>query len=681
MALRREEEKLGAFTLLKHLRRIVAYVRGRWVLLLACVLLSLLQAGIELSLPLLVRHGIDRYIMAPYLRVDLSAARSIAELQPGLRGKLIDAGDGHYAFILTASLSEGERAELSARHLLGQAGWYRIDGGPSEAAHFISDSEFRKLPAARRASLREGARHGVFVLALLYVGLLLLDFLLSFGVTMGLNHLGQRAVQIMRDELWRHLHKLPVRYFDENPVGRLVTRVTNDTATLSDLFASVLATALSDIALFFGILGILLSLDVGLSLRLFLLAPPLIILSLWFKSASQKIYRGIRVQVAKVNTFLQEAVTGIVVVKAFTREADFSKRFQELNREFYKTQMRLIYIFAVFRPVIDAFAVSGIALVVWYGGGEALHNAVSVGTLVAFLLYLRMLFMPLQDLAEKFNILQSSIVASERLFKILDTPEEPSGSEIPAVTSGEIVFDNVSFAYEKESPVLKEVSFRVPPGKTVALVGPTGSGKTTIASLLLGFYNLPEGRGSVRVDGLDVRRWDVAELRKRFALVPQDLFLFSGTLGRNVTLFGSPAQETMERALSVSRLDKVIERLPLGLDHELNERGTVISQGERQLVSFARALCHSGQILILDEATASVDSRTEQLIQEALDDLLKGRTALIIAHRLSTVQEADLILVLKKGRIVEQGTHQELLSLGGLYSHLYRIQFSNGTAQ
>ncbi len=678
MALRRDEEKLGAFTLLKHLRRIMAYVRGRRALMVACILLSLIQAGIELSLPLLVRHGIDRDIMPPYARVEMPAALEAAKLQPGLLGKLAEAGDGRHAFVLLSSLTEAERGELRARRLLGEPGWYRDEKATSGPPRFISEAEFQKLPPEARASLRAGARHGVISLAIIYVALLIADFLLSFGVTMGLNHLGQRAVQIMRDELWRHLHKLPVRYFDENPVGRLVTRVTNDTATLSDLFASVLATALSDFALFFGILGILLSLDAGLSLRLFLLAPPLIILSLWFKSASQKIYRVIRVQVAKVNTFLQEAVTGIVVVKAFTREADFSSRFRSLNQEFYSTQMRLIYIFAVFRPVIDAFAVSGIALVIWYGGGQALHNAVSVGTLVAFLLYLRMLFMPLQDLAEKFNILQSSIVASERLFKILDTPPEPSGNEASKAEAGEIVFDDVSYAYDEGTPVLNSVSFKVPPGKTVAIVGPTGSGKTTIASLILGFYALPPGHGSVRVDGLDVRRWDIEALRRRFALVPQELFLFSGTLGHNVSLFAKPPEEVMERALEVSRLGRVAARLPLGLSHELNERGTVLSQGERQLVSFARALCHSGRILILDEATASVDSRTEQLIQEALGDLLKGRTALIIAHRLSTVQEADLILVLKKGRIVEEGTHQELLALGGLYSHLYKTQFSNG---
>jgi len=677
MAIVREEEKLGAFTLLKHLGRMLRYIRGRWPLLLLCVLLSLAQAGLELSLPLVVRRGLDDHILPPWLRVDVSASED-REWLSRRPERLVEAGDGDHVFVRATDLTAAERAELETRRLLDREGWFRLPSPQGSPDRFLSDGAFRALPAGERAAVRDEDRRGVVSLALLYLGLLVANFLLSYGTTLGLNRLGQTAVLRMRGELWRHLHRLPVKYFDENPVGRLVTRVTNDTATLSDLFASVLATALSDLALFFGILAILWALDPGLTLRLFLLAPPLILLSLWFKAASQRIYRVVRVQVAKVNTFLQESVQGIVVLKSFVREREFSERFAALNAEFYKTQMRLIYIFAVFRPLIDAFAVSAVALVVWYGGGQALHHQLTVGTLVAFLLYLRMLFMPLQDLAEKFNILQSSVVASERLFKILDTPSEPSGTRPAGDGSGEIVFDDVRFAYEEEVPVLKGVSFRVAPGQTVALVGSTGSGKSTVASLLLGFYPLGAGGGEIRVDGVPVGEWDVAALRRRFALVQQDLFLFSGTLGRNVTLFSEPAPEALERALSVSRLSAVLERLPLGLAHPLNERGTVLSQGERQIVSFARALVHPGQILVLDEATASVDSRTESLIQEALEDLLQGRSALIIAHRLSTVQEADLILVLKKGRIVERGTHAELMAAGGLYSHLYRTQFAPG---
>lgn len=677
MAFEREERKLGPLTLLRHLRRMAQTVRGRGLLLAACVALSLLSAGLEMGLPLVVRQGLDRFVLAPWLRVDLSASedREWLSLTPG---RLVESGDGTHAFIRSDALRHEERAELEARHILDREGWFFLTGVAGAPDRFLSEAEFRTLAPAERSRLREGDRHGLLLLSLLYLGMLAANFLASYGASVGLNRLGQSAVLQVRGQLWRHLHRLPVKYFDENPVGRLVTRVTNDTAALSDLFSSVLATALADVVLFFGILVILWRLDAALTLRLFLLAPPLILLAWWFRRASGKLYREVRVQVAKVNTFLQESVQGIAVLKAFGRELEFADRFRTMNDEFYRVQMRLIYVFAVFRPLIDAFAVSAIAVVIWFGGGEALRHQLSVGTLVAFLLYLKLLFMPLQDLAEKFNILQSAVVASERLFGILDTPAEPSGEATRGDGSGEVRFEEVSFAYEPGVPVLDRVSFSISAGQSVALVGPTGSGKTTLAALLLGFYPLPEGCGKILVEGRPVGDWSAEALRARFAFVPQELFLFSGTLGQNVTLFSDLPSTAVQRAVEGSHLSSVLERLPQGLAHPLNERGTVLSQGERQLVSFARALAHPGQILILDEATASVDSRTEALIQQAMRELLRGRTSLIIAHRLSTVQEADLILVLKKGRIVERGSHAELLAAGGLYAHLYRTQFAKG---
>ncbi|MEJ2368422.1 MAG: ABC transporter ATP-binding protein, partial [Acidobacteriota bacterium] len=597
----------------------------------------------------------------------------------------VAAGDKTKVYVRTDDLSKSARATLEARGLIAGRGFVLPAALAGGKARFVTQDKFVKLPKGVQQRIRAPDRRGVIHLALYYILLLVINFFLSYGVTMGLNHLGQRAVYRIRGDLWRKLHRLPVRYFDENPVGRLVTRVTNDTATLSDLFDSVLATATSDVTLFVGILLVLFFLDAGLTLRLFLLAPPLILLSLWFKRVSQKIYRIVRVQMARLNTFLQEAVSGMVVIKSFVHEAVSTRQFARINDAFYHTQLRLIYIYAVFRPLIDAFATSAIALVVWFAGSQILGRQLSVGTLVAFLLYLRMLFMPLQDLAEKFNILQSSVVASERLFAILDRPDQnPGKGRTTPSADPQIVFDHVSFAYDEGNPVLKDVSFRVPRGKTVALVGPTGSGKTTIVSLLLRLYDLERNHGRILVDGLPLREWDMDALRRRFSLVQQDLFLFSGSLEHNITLFDGGSghrPEDLKRILEMSRLEKVIHKLPDGLAHELNERGPVLSQGERQIVSFARALAHKGEILILDEATASVDSQTEMLIQQALQDLLKDRTAIIIAHRLSTIQEADLILVLKKGRIVEQGNHDELLSAGGLYAHLYRTHFAPEAAR
>lgn len=671
MAVRREEERLGAFTLIRHSARLLGYVRGRGWLLWLCMALSVVQAGVELALPLLVRKGLDANIVPPYVAVRTADEGLLGRIRRESKGNVEASPEGTYvrAEDLPRALSE----ELKARGLLAPERYVRTPAGA-----YLSDADLRGLDPPVREGILEDRRRGLLLLSALYVGLLAVNFLLSYGVTFGLNDLGQRAVARMRRELFAHLHRLPVRFFDENPVGRLVTRLTNDTAALSELFTSVVATAVSDVALFAGILVVLFSLDAGLAARLLLLAPPLFLLALWFKSRSQKIYRELRVQLARINTFLQESVQGVGVLKAFTAEARASTRFHELGAENYRTQMRLIYIFAVFRPLIDAFATAAVALVVGYAGLQVLGGGATIGTLVAFLIYLKMLFMPLQDLAEKFNIVQSSVVASERLFRILDTPEEnPGRGAVPEGGRGSIVFEKVSFAYEEGQPVLKDVSFEVPGGSTVALVGPTGSGKTTLTSLLLRFYPLAEGGGRILVDGLPVEEWDVHALRRRFAFVQQDLFLFAGSLRDNVTLREEVSEGRLRRAMGASRMETVVGRLAEGLDFFVNERGTVLSQGERQLVSFCRALVAEPRILVLDEATASVDSRTESLIQEALGDLLKGRTALVVAHRLSTVQDADQILVLKKGRIAERGTHAELLAEGGLYAHLYHTQFAS----
>jgi len=526
------------------------------------------------------------------------------------------------------------------------------------------------LPAQARVS-------GLVWLAWAYAALLALNLFVGYGVAIGLNYVGQNVVRAVRTAVWRHFHRLPIPYFDRNPIGRLVTRVANDTTSLSEVFTSVLATGVSDVLLFFLILGMMATLDVRLTLVLATLFPFLIALTWWFKTNSQRIHRQVRVLVARVNAFFQENVQGIGVVKSFTAEPRMRSRFHDLAAECYRTDLELIHVFAIFRPLISGGSTLSIALMLWVGGRQVLDGALSLGTLVAFLFYVRMLYAPIDELAEKFNLFQEAMVGSERIFRILDTPAEPVPEAIAEAprAKGHIVFENVSFAYDPEKPVLNGISFEARPGETVALVGPTGSGKTTVTALLLGFYSLGEnGGGRILLDGVPLQDWDPRVLRRQFGLVQQDLFLFSADLRQNVTLFSDVSDALVSDALEASQAARVVEKYEQGLAHRLNERGASLSQGERQLLSFARALAVDPPLLILDEATASVDSRTEQLIQEALRRVLAGRTAVVVAHRLSTVQEADRILVLKKGQLVEQGSHSELLAANGLYAHLFRTQ-------
>ena len=525
-------------------------------------------------------------------------------------------------------------------------------------------------------ALEEG-QQGLKWLALGFVGLLTLGFFLEYGVAIALNHVGQTAVKRVRNLLWQKFHRLPISYFDRNAVGRLVTRVTNDVNALADLFTSVLATGAADVLLFFGILAAMAHLNPQLTLVLAGLCPFMIALTFWFKNSSTKLHRKIRVLVARINAFFQESIQGLQVIWSFSAAQEVERRFAELNQEALSQEISLIHRVALFRPGFAVAQVISTALVLGYGGQLVLEKQLTLGGLVAFLFYLRMLFSPLQEMAEKFNVFQRAVVASERIFKILDQEEEPQREGAADSQQGTVVFDKVHFHYTPDKPVLKGVSFKIEPGQTVALVGPTGSGKSTTISLLLGFYPLlhEQGhQGSIKVDGLPIEHWSLTELRQRMGLVFQDLFLFSGNLRHNVTLFRQLSDSALEEALQVSRGDTVVARTPKGLQQMVGDGGLELSTGERQLLSFARALAGQPTILILDEATANIDSKTEAEISEALNQLLAGRTALVVAHRLATVKDADKILVLQAGEIAEAGTHEELLAKDGLYAKMYAHQ-------
>jgi ATP-binding cassette subfamily B protein len=495
-------------------------------------------------------------------------------------------------------------------------------------------------------------------------------------------------MQDMRREIFGHLQRLHVGYFDKNPVGRLMTRVTTDVDAVNELFTSGVVTVFGDLFTLVGIMAVMLALDWRLALVTFAVIPLFFAVTNWFRKGARHSFRETRKWVARINAFLQENLSGMSVVQLFRREEKNREAFAAINRGHADANMSAIFYYAVFYPAIELLAALATALILLYGGGQVLAGGLTLGVLVAFIQYSERFWRPISDLSEKFNLLQAAMAASERIFGLLDTkplvvsPEAPAR---PESVHGRVRFEDVWFSYSagatdggpgEEAPwVLKDIEFAVEPGRSVALVGATGAGKTSIISLLMRFYDVQRGR--VTLDGADVREWELGRLRSSLALVLQDVHLFSGTIASNIRLGSDIPLERVRAAAEAVHAHRFIETLPRGYDTEVKERGATLSVGQKQLLSFARALAHDPRVLILDEATSSVDTETEQLIQEALRVLLRGRTAIVIAHRLSTVQNVDQILVLHKGRIRERGTHQELLARRGIYWKLYQLQYKD----
>ena len=525
-----------------------------------------------------------------------------------------------------------------------------------------------------------GPFEGIAAVSALYLAALAATFVVLYLQSRLMLLMGQRIMRDLRGEIFGHLQRLPLSYFDRNPVGRLVTRVTTDVDALNELFTAGLVSIFGDVVLLGGIVGVLFWLDWRLALVSFAILPMLGALTLWFRIRARQTYRDVRVKIARINAFLQEHITGMAVLQLFGREEAAFRDFAAINRDHRDANVRAIFYYAVYYPMVELVTAVGLGLIIWYGGGQVIAGALSIGALVAFLQNAQRFYQPLSDLSEKYNILQAAMASSERIFRLLDRDPEivsPAAGHRPeGRPRGSLELDAVRFAYQAGETVLEDVSFSVAPGETVAVVGHTGAGKSTLANLLLRFYDVDAG--AVRVDGVDVRDWDLAALRSAIGLVLQDVFLFSGTVGGNIRLGAGDIDEERVRwaAREVSALP-FIERLPEGLAAPVRERGAGLSVGQKQLIAFARALAFDLAILILDEATSSVDTETEQLIQGALERLLAGRTSLVIAHRLSTVQRADRILVLHKGRLREQGTHQELLARRGIYHRLYLLQYKD----
>ena len=531
---------------------------------------------------------------------------------------------------------------------------------------------------------------GIAQVSGLYVGALTISFLLEYLQTYFMQWTGQMTMYDLRREIFRHLQRMHVGFYDKNPVGRLVTRVTTDVDALNEMFTAGVVSIFEDVFVLAGIVGIMLRMNWRLALITFAVLPLIGIATNIFRHKVRDSYRRIRIAIARINAYLQEHVSGMVVLQLFNREERAFDKFSEINAQHMDAFKDAIMAHAVYYPVVEVLSAVAVASVIWFGGNDVIRGVSTLGVLVAFMQYAQRFFRPIQDLSEKYNILQSAMAASERVFKLLDTPVEVT---TPAVTikpegNGRIDFDHVWFAYrgdagKTQTPnaaepdwVLRDVSFSINPGETVAIVGHTGAGKTTIISLLMRFYDVQ--RGAVRIDGVDVKQMDLADLRRRCGVVLQDPFLFSGTVASNIRLGTERiADQDIEKAAEDVNLADFIRTLPNGYNEEVRERGSTLSTGQKQLISFARALAHNPEILILDEATSSVDTETEFRVREALDRMIEGRTSIIIAHRLSTVQRADKIIVMHKGQVREMGSHQQLLAQRGIYYKLYQLQYKD----
>jgi ATP-binding cassette subfamily B multidrug efflux pump len=519
--------------------------------------------------------------------------------------------------------------------------------------------------------------HGLDLMVWAYLGVVVLGFLFLFVQTYTTEFTGQRAMHDLRMEVFSHLQRQDMAYFDRNPVGRLMTRTINDVETLNELFSTGVVGLLEDGCTVFGIAAAMLWLDWRLALVCLAAFPLILYISRFYRRRARDVYRESRLVLARLNAGLQENIAGVATIQAFGQDEKMYRRFREINLSYRNVLLRSVRYNAVFFPIIEVFSALTIGLLLWYGGRQILANTIQAGVIVAFIQYIQRMYQPIRDLAEKYNIMQAAMASSERIFTLLDTTEAIKNPPQPKKVErlrGEVEFKDVWLSYHAGDPVLKGISFHVRPGEKLALVGATGGGKTSIISALCRFYDVDQG--AILIDGIDIREWNKQELRRHLGLVLQDVFLFSGDIAANITLGDHRIGEArVIEAATRAQIAPFIEKLPHGYAAEVQERGSTLSQGQRQLLSFARALAFDPKILILDEATSSVDTETEMLIQEALQELLKERTALIIAHRLSTIKNADRILVIHKGEIWEQGSHKELLQQGGLYARLYDLQY------
>lgn len=590
---------------------------------------------------------------------------------------------------------EGRLLKQIGSYLVPYKYWVLLALVLTIGASFLGPLQPKLVQVAIDRYIVPGDLQGLRYIILLLLAALVGEGILSFVRGYLTAWIGQQAIFDLRTKVFRHIQRQSLRFFDRTPVGRLITRATSDVEALNDVLSAGLVVILGDLFRLAFILYFMFALNWGLALIVIAVTPVMLYATVKFQEKVRDQYRETRQQVARLNAFLQEHVSGMRIVQVFNREREEMRRFSQINDDHRAAQIKAVFYFAIFWPTIDIIGNVALGLVIWFGGLRALGGALTLGVLIAFIQFARQFFEPIRNLSDQFNTLQSAMAGAERIFGLLEEDHTIKEPEVPVEVgrfTGRIAFENVWFTYdvlgedgkteEGKDPnwILRDVSFTVEPGQSVAIVGATGAGKTTIINLLLRFYDIQRGR--ISIDGVDIRTMRLKDLRRHIGLVLQDVFLFSGSVERNLTLENPEiTREAVERAAELVGADRFIRRLPEGYAQDVRERGASLSHGQRQLLSFVRALVYDPAILVLDEATSSVDTETEHLIQEALERLMEGRTSVVIAHRLSTIQHADQILVMHRGRLRERGTHQELLALGGLYRKLYELQYREQEAQ
>ncbi len=694
-----ENGELGKPYNFRLLKRLTGYSVPYRKTIVGALVLTVLITLFDLAVPYFSKVAIDRFILSSWYPVE-TAAMSQSErkkFRAEYGHALIHVQDETTSFISHTDTKEIDPKDLHlyrSRGFLGTRKFYMAPAGSldglsskerpapsyrrSDGPVFVPHEWLEKQPREKILEIRSQDVNGVGVVAIVFFLFLAASFALNYAQYYLLEFTGQHIMQDIRINLFERMQTQALRFFDRHPLGRLVTRVTNDVENLNEMFKSVLMTVFKDFFLLVGILAVLLYLNWKMALVSFILLPFVFGITYLFSSMAREVFRELRATVAGINAFLQERLSGMTVIQLFAQESNQMERFSRINHDNFLAGMKQVRVFAVFMPVMELLSSVAVALVLWYGGGKVIQEQLSLGSLVAFIGYIQMFFKPVRDISEKYNIMQSAMASTERIFEFMDHREEipePDQPAAPRDVHGHLVCSGVTFSYEKDRPVLKDISFEIKPGETVAFVGPTGSGKTSIINLIERFYD-PEA-GVLFLDGVDLRRWPKSRLRKNIGLCMQDVFIFSGTVADNIALGRNEVgDEAVRLAASGSNALAFVQRLPEGFGHELGEGGATLSTGERQLLSFARALATNPKILILDEATSSVDPETERLIQGAISQMAASRTTIVVAHRLSTIRNADRILVINRGRIVEQGNHQELMALKGAYYKLNRL--SNG---